>query len=138
MKLTPEQETQIRLLSDTDLYAQAQDFARTHPPVEPSQIAGLLEFSRSWQELEQFVKHQKDDRDWGTGSKAHYRDFYAALDAYLDKLRQDVQGRYGFVSDDLTKKQTRRRTARFAGLLAREFIQHLAAEVLWKKEVEGR
>jgi hypothetical protein len=141
MKPTPEQETKIRLLSDTELYEQAEKLVSAHPVVAGSQMEGLLEYSRSWDELTRFVKHQKDDRNWGEpgkSKKAHYRDFYTALDAYLNELYRDVKGRHQFVPGGLTKKETSKKSSYFAGLLAREFIQHLVAEMLWQEEVKSR
>lgn len=137
MKLTPEQESQIRQLSDAEMYPEAVDFASQYPPVQKSQMAGLLEFSRSWEELAGFVRHQKDDRDWGEPGKskrAHYKDFYTALDAHLNELRRRSREQYNFVPDGLTKNENRQQTDFFAGLLAREFIQHLVAEMMWKEE----
>lgn len=133
MKLTTGHQVQIRLLSDSDLYRQAITFAQKHPSIENRQMTGLVEFSRSWKELTDFVKHQKG-RDWG--KKEHYSKFYTALDAYLTDLRRDVKNKHGFVPDGLTTSEARGYTDYFSGLLAREFIQHLAAEMMWKREVK--
>ncbi|MBU0496243.1 MAG: hypothetical protein KKA73_07110 [Chloroflexi bacterium] len=140
MKPSLEEEQRIRLISDGDLYGQAQDFSCAHLPVEGKQMAGLLEFSRSWDELTAFVRHQKDDRDWGEpgkSKKAHYKDFYAALDTYLGELRTRVQSPYGFVPLGKLDSAQRNRRDWMAGLLAREFIQHLVAEMMWKEETRS-
>ena len=132
MKPTPEQKVQIRLLSDGQLYDQAVTFVKQNDTVENKQMAGLLEFSRSWQELLKFVRHQKG-RDWQR-KKAHYADFYTQLEQQLEQLRAKVKSEYGMVPHGLTKKETSRHTEYFAGLLAREFIQHLVAEMMWKEK----
>ena len=141
MKLTPDQEPQIRLLSDGDIYRAAMTFANEQQKVIEysqfnSQINGLLQFSRSWSELTGFVNHQKS-RDW-QGVRQSYGGFYTALSQQLKELRRDVKDKYGFVPDGLTKRESNELTNFFAGLLAREFIQHLAAEMMWKsKEVQS-
>jgi hypothetical protein len=139
IRLTPEQETQIRLLSDGDIYRAAMTFANEQEDVIAysqfnSQVNGLLQFSRSWGELTSFVKHQKS-RDW-QGVRQSYGEFYTALKSQLDDMRGDVKGKYGFVPDDLTKRESNELADFFVGLLARAFIQHLAAEMMWKKEVK--
>jgi len=93
-------------------------------------MAGLLEFSRSWEELLKFVRHQKG-RDWQR-KKAHYADFYTQLEQQLEQLRAKVKNEYGMVPHGLTKRETAKHTQYFAGLLATELIQHLVAEMMWK------
>ena len=132
MRPTPEQENEIRLLSDTDLYDRAMAFASKHESTARhrttnNQLQGLMEFSRSWGELDRFVKHQKS-------KEQAYQTFYVALASSLNELY--ALAKIKFVPDDLTKKERREQTAFFAGLLAREFIQHLTAEMMWKKEVQ--
>ncbi len=130
MRPTPEQERAIRLLSDTDLYQQAMDFARrftsaARTRTAKSQLQGLLEFSRTWNELDSFVKHQK-------GKSHDYSEFYTALAHEMRNLRARAQTE--FVPDGLVKRETSRQTELFAGLLAREFVQHLTAEMMWNSE----
>lgn len=132
MKPTAEQKDQIRLLSDGELYDQAIVFVRQNDTVENKQMAGLLEYSRSWEELLKFVRHQKG-RDWQR-KKAHYADFYTELEQYLTQLRAKVKSEYGMVPHNLTKRETAKYTQCFAGLLATEFIQHLVAEMMWKEK----
>ena len=129
MKLTPEQESEIRLLSDTDLYHKAMTFAKTHEATAQhrttgSQLQGLLQFSRSWKELDDFVKHQKS-------KEQAYKQFYEALHSGLGEIQNIAKSK--FVPNGLTKRERRKRTVFFTGLLAREFIQHLAAEMMWKE-----
>lgn len=135
IKMTSDQMERIRLLEDGDLFHRAVTFAHSQPSVENKQLAGLLEFSRSWKELTYFVHHQKG-RTW-TGRKAPYQDFYNALDSYLQQdLRSQVKGNLGLIPAELTKKETNRRIDHFAGLLAQSFIQHLVAEMRWQEEVK--
>jgi hypothetical protein len=140
-KLSPEEQEKFRLLSDGKLYQDAIDFAGRTPPIEKSQMAGLLEYSHAWEALETFVKHQKDDRDWGEpgrSNRAHYQEFYNELSAYLSDLYDDVQQKYGFVfPEGLTKNEKKDQIDFFAGLLAQEFIQHLAAEMMWQAWRQG-
>ena len=124
MKLTPKQEAQLRLLSDEELYRQAMAFVQESGTIENKQMSGLLEFSRSWKELEQFVNHQ-EGRDWGQpgkSKKAYYKTFYTKLKEQLKQLRS-------FIPSGLTEEEA----DYFAGRLAREFIQHLVAEMRWKE-----
>ena len=134
MRPTPEQEIRIRLLSDADLYDGAMTFAREHESTAQhrttkSQLQGLVEFSRSWTELDDFVKHQRSKNQ-------AYQAFYIALDSKLGDLH--ARAKAEFVPGDLTKKERNEQTKFFAGLLAREFIQHLAAEMMWQGEVQGQ
>jgi hypothetical protein len=134
MRLTHKQEVEIRLLSDTDLYHRAMAFAREHEAAAQhrttnSQLQGLIEFSRSWGELERFVKHQKS-------KEQAYKTFYVALDASLAELH--ILAKRQFVPDGLTKRERREQADFFAGLLGREFVQHLTAEMMWKREVQSR
>jgi len=123
----------IRLLSDTDMYQHAITFVRETDgigEIKKKQIAGLMEFSRSWSELKSFITHQKE-RDW-KGREA-YKTFFASLQQAMDKLRRDVKDTYELVPPNLTKTETNRITDQYAGLLAREFIQHLATEMLFNR-----
>lgn len=140
MQLTSKHRSKIRKLSDTELYHEAMTFAGEHSPIANSQMTGLLEYSRSWAEINDFVAHQLK-RDWGEPGKskrAHYREFYAALHKWLESLRRKLKDDYGFIPDDLTKKETRSLTGLFGGLLAREFIQHLATEMMYLNTKEAK
>ena len=83
------------------------------------QINGLLEFSRSWDELTKFVNKQKT-RDW-QNKQSTYGKFYAELDQQLRDLQQLAKDQ--FVSGEMSKSELRERTQVFAGLIAGEFIQ---------------
>jgi hypothetical protein len=135
LELTSEQREKIRLLSDDEMYRDAIAFAEKQEKIITyrqfgHQIQGLQEYARSFKELAAFVKHQRR-RDWA-GKSQSFEAFYTALHEYLNQLRGAVQEKYGFVPDDLTHNETREQTEFFAGLLAHEFIQHLAAEMMWQ------
>ncbi len=143
MKLTTEQEACIRHLSDSEIYRLAVAFANEtelQAVLEyrsfGSQINGLLQFSCSWGELVAFVRHQRG-RNW-QGQKQSYEGFYTALETRLDRILADTKETYHLVADGLSKNETRTQQEFFAGLLAREFVQHLYAEMLYRKEVKKR
>ncbi len=139
-KLSPEEQERIRLLSDGEIYQRAIEFAKEQEEIIAyrqfgHQISGLEAYARSFGELDEFVNHQKG-RNW-EGKSQSFEGFYTALANYLNELREDVQNKYGFVPyEGATKKEQRF----FAGLLAQEFIQHLAAEMMWQawKQKEGK
>lgn len=101
---------QVRLLSDNELYQKAKAFVdECHEQfVEGKQQAGLLEFSRSWGELDAFIGHQKS-RDWENISKkkAHYKVFYASLETSLQEVR-DLVTQQKFVSGELPSNRKAR------------------------------
>lgn len=135
MKLTHTQLQQIRLISDTDLYQDAERFLAEHGAVERNQVEGLRDYARSLSELEQFVRHQSE-RDW-QGRKEHYRDFYNGLSQYLQRLRQRIKEQYQLVPEGLAKKEAKEQVDFFASLLAQEFLQHLASELVYKSICSG-
>lgn len=126
----------IRLLSDTDMYQRAITFVRETNgigEIKKKQIAGLMEFSHSWSELRSFITHQRD-RDWK--EKEFYKNFFISLLRVIDNLRTEVKSKHGLVSPGLTTAEANRTTDLYAGLLAHEFIQHLAAEMLYNRRNE--
>ena len=128
---TVEEWQRIRVLSDTVLYDRAVAFAAAVPPVENKQVNSLLEFSRSIFDLATYVKHQRD-RKW-TEREANLKKFYTALyDAVFDIVR-DTKDVWKLVPAGLSKVETQKRTGIFATLLAREFVQHLTAELLYAR-----
>jgi hypothetical protein len=136
MTTADEVSDRIRLLSDTDMYQRAITFVRETDGIgniKKKQVAGLMEFSRSWGELRSFITHQRD-RDW-KGNES-YKDFFTSLLRAVDNLRTAVKEKYGLVPSDLTKTESNHITDLYAGLLAREFIQHLAAEMLYNRRNE--
>ena len=115
------------MLSDGALYTDAVRFVGAHRPPDSAQLNGLLGFSQEFEILDRFVKHQLE-RDWGTGGKGHYKDFYEALKTYLAKTRKQAETE--FVDPGLSRDQSRKAVDFYAGILAHEFIQHLVAEAL--------
>jgi len=142
MEATLVEKTRIRYLSDGELYQQATgfvtDFLVEHSVIENKQMRGLWEFSRSWDELSSFVRHQQG-RDWGElgrSRKAHYGLFYRELDKHLKGLQQKAEAEFG--STDLGKKEKKRRKDFYAGLLAQEFVQHVTTEMLLQDSIRRR
>jgi hypothetical protein len=135
-KLSPEEQERIRLLSDGEIYQQAIEFAKEQEDIIAyrqfgHQVNGLEEHARSFKELEVFVDHQKN-RNW-EDKRQSFEGFYTELANYLNDLRGDVKDEYGLVSSEGAENQTNF----FAGLLAREFVQHLAAEMKWQAWRQG-
>lgn len=140
MKLTPEQEICIRLLSEKELYHQAITFARSQEALTQdntqcqNQLTGLLQFSRSWDELTSFVKHQRE-RDW-QGKREVYKTFYTEIEKQLDGFIEMAKENTVLVPQGLSKKETRERATNAAAAMAGEFLQHLYAEML--QQMEGK
>lgn len=131
--MTPDEEARLRLFSDNELLEEAVHFA-TDLELPPAQINGLLSFSLGeWSELERFVTHQAD-RNWPDvrGGEHPTKSFYKEMKKKLTWLRERGVA-LGFVPDGLTKNESRERTSSVAIRLAREFIQHLSAELLFQK-----
>lgn len=125
---------QIRLMSDEQLYREAVNFITEQHPVDgQTQMASLLSYTQSWDDLIGFVRHQSQ-RDW-IGRKTYYKQFYIALESYLKQLSQQVETR--FPPDPNASKQAKRAWVdRYTLLVAREFVQHLAAENLYQEKVK--
>lgn len=130
--MTLEQEMRLNLLSDGLLYQEANAFAkefRAEKDPTPSQLNGLLAVSQSWGNLERYVNHQAG-RNWqaSKGQDVHpTKAFYDALKPKLAWLKQQAQD---FLPEGLTKNEVRDYTTNMATHLAREFTQHLVAELL--------
>ncbi len=136
----PAQAEKIRLLADSEIYSKAITFADKQSAITITnhQLAGLRQFSRSWDELirfvhHQFVRHQKNFVRHQK-NKDCYHDFYNALHTDLQALRARVRDE--FVPANLTKQETKSRVDHFAGQLAHAFIQHLVAEIEWRQKKE--
>lgn len=120
------EELTIRLLSDDLLYQEAVRFAE-NKNVRPAQINGLLAFSKGeWSELEKFINHQANR------TAHHAKEFYVELKTKLQWLRKQAQ-ETGLIPDGLTKQEAKACVDALAVGLAREFIQHLSAELLCRK-----
>jgi hypothetical protein len=133
--MTPEEEARLRLLSDGILYQMAETFVAEHGTFADDeqgrmQVNGLLKYVRDGMvELDSFAQKQAT-RDW-TGRKEHYSKIYQALRSELRKLIELAKSN-GLVPGDMADNRARRTEA--AARLAQEFIQHLAAEMLYPKE----
>jgi hypothetical protein len=139
MSINEEQMRLIRVLSDTELYKQAIDFLNTEvevnhqfeqrPPLPNTQINGLLNVAQAntYGELIDFIKHQRD-RTW-QGKNAHIKIFYQDLERVLKEMPEFAK-REGLIPEDISIQKTREEIQKISGLLACEFIQHLAAENL--------
>jgi hypothetical protein len=119
------------VLSDGELYQRAQKFVATTPAVENKQVNSLLEFSRSIYHLLIYVQHQRD-RKWSE-REANLKKFYTALYEALTRIVRDTRDLWKFVAPGIGEVEAQRRTGIFATLLAREFIQHLVAEMLYTR-----
>jgi hypothetical protein len=127
----------INLLSDTTLYDEALQFLREHPQIpETCQLVGLIAFSRTWNELLTYVKHQ-GDRDWET-RKAHYKAFYRDLQKYLNGPHEGLRQRVPTLVTALQnqdQKPSRESLDAWSQVLAQEFIQHLVAHASLQAKV---
>ena len=132
MNLLQEVRERIGLLSDGLLYKRAIELARQHRSVDGAQLNGLLQYAQEWRELTQFVDKQRK-RDWPqTGRKHHYKHFYDDLYKELLQLERNAAE---FVPVGLARRQQQAQISFYAGLLAREFVQQLVAEVLFTQTV---
>jgi hypothetical protein len=133
---TSEEATRIRVLGDGVLYDEARSFVAKycvdHYP-KPAQIQGLLEYSNDWNTLISFVKHQADDRDQHAD-----KEFYQSLKRWLNEFRSRVQTEWGFTFGEMSKDQLNKKLGVFCGLLAQDFIQHLAAEMRYQSALNKR
>ena len=129
LKLTEEELARARYVSDTVLYERARKFVQTTPAVENKQLNGALEFSRSLRDLMLFVVNQKNRR-W-TEKEAHMREYYDALYDALMRIVRDTRDIWGFVPRGLPEEEAQQRTAVFADMLARDFIQYMTAEMMY-------
>ncbi len=117
---------QLRHLSDTVLYAEAQKFLKEHQPPDHSQLNGLLAFSRNAKELTGYVTRQRE-RNWGEGYKGHYSAFYGALDKTLRNMKDFLLQINSAVDQKISKADTRAAQ----DILSREFIHHVVAHALF-------
>lgn len=135
MNPSSEVRERIGLLSDGVLYERAIEFARQHEPVDAAQLNGLLQYAQEWHDLTSFVDKQRK-RDWPqTGRTRHYKEFYDDLHEALRQLERDAAE---FVPAGLSRHEQQAQTALYAGLLAREFVQHQVAEAQFAQTVGRR
>lgn len=140
-------EKRVRVLSDGPLLEQAVAFAREVVQFAPrdkdlksSQLQGLQQYSRGeWGELMDFVHHQAS-RKWEERNHEPHptKRFYDALGKQLNLLRQQERlEQWGLLPPGLSKKQYQDQAPAVAGRLAREFVQHLVAEMLFRRSAPG-
>lgn len=127
----------IQLLSDTVLYPEAIAFMRKlvrdqHcDPLPASQVAGLLNIAEAakYDELRRFIVHQRD-RNWPP-SKRDIKSFYTALEETLSLVqRKRLRDEFHLVTNEHGRNvnDIRQEVDELMAEVAREFIQHLAAE----------
>jgi hypothetical protein len=122
------------LLSDGALYERAVEFVQQHELVADAQLNGLLQYAQEWHDLTRFVDRQRQ-RDWAQSSRTeHYGQFYNDLHEALRQLEREVAR---FVLAGLARREQQAQTAFYAGLLAREFVQHLVAEAQFAQTVRS-
>lgn len=132
MRLTPPEAERIRILSDGGLYEEAVSFvhkncADRYP--NAAQVEGLVEYSIDWYSLVKFVRHQS--------SKPHHHDqkFYQALDKWLKDSPGRLAAEWALDASAPTAAESKARRDWLCGLVAREFVQHVAAEVRYRSAV---
>ena len=130
---TTQEWEKIRVISDGELYDRAAKFVAAAPAVENKQVNSLLEYSRSIFDLLAFVQHQRD-RKWSS-REANMEKYNTVLFDTLFELVRDTKDRWHFVDAKLGPVEAQKRTAIFATLLAREFIQHIVAEMLYVRRL---
>ena len=117
MAVTIEQAQKIRLLSDGELYDKAVNFVKEYPEyihskVSNAQLNGLQNAIRAgdWNEILSYA----DNRLKRGTTVDELRTFYDSLKKYLEELEEQEEIRYA---------------------LAKEFIQHLVAEVNYQQQI---
>lgn len=147
MATSTEQMRLLRALSDVELYQQAMNFLNTEveinrefvprPPLPNTQIHGLLNVAQAntFSELKRFIKHQHSGRSWQDKNE-HIKIFYEDLERAIGKLPEFAKSE-GLIEEGLSKKQNAEEVQKISGLLACEFIQHLAAENLVREKVRS-
>jgi len=133
-------ERTVAHLSDIYLYPEATDLLRRYQVnyelPKNQQLIGLLTFSRTWNELLTYVKHQ-EKRDWGRREE-HYKEFYAILRRYLEDPKSGlylrIKTQFNLIPENLNKNEIRALTEAWSDALAHEFIQHLVAEALYQTQ----
>lgn len=135
IKPTPEQLLQIRLLSDGELYQMARKFVADNRAIDSNrQAVSLVMHTQNWDDLDRYVNNQVG-RDWDSQTKyAGYKLFFQNLKNHLAMLRKKVEEEWFPPGPQYTTKNERKVWANhFAILVAREFLQHLAAENFYRR-----
>lgn len=134
LTLTLPEAERIRVLSDGDLYEEALRFVKTHCAdryPNTAQVQGMVEYSIDWYSLNKFTSHQS--------SKPHHHDhdFYKALYKWLQDSRGRLESEWGLSISAPTTAESKLRRDWLCGLVAREFVQHVAAEIRYRTAVGG-
>jgi hypothetical protein len=132
--ISKQEQVQIRLLSENELYTQAIALIKgLSKSLPPSQINGLLNVSLSctYQELQDFVTAQNRRSTWSSRD-AHIPGFYGALAPRIKQLE-----RY---ADTIAAKRTEQASQAdkdaLTMALVREYIQHLLGANAYKEALE--
>lgn len=136
MLITREQTRQIQVVSETMLYQQVLDFFRAgaktaqgktveRTPLTNTQINGLVNIvqASTYQELLNFVEHQYTRNMRDERITRYYKDLRPILEQLPTLAQQE-----GILTDGLPTQQADEEMQIVHLLLARELIQHLAAE----------
>jgi hypothetical protein len=132
--ITEQEQAQIRLLSETELYPQAVALMKgLSKPLPPTQINGLLNVSLSctYKELTDFVEAQHHRSTWPENAP-QIPGFYRALVPKIKQLE-----RYALLI--AAKRPERASLADQEALtmaIIREYIQHLLGENAYKEALE--
>ncbi len=133
IQATAAQLQKIRMLSDGELYQMACRFVDENGTIDSKkQVVSLVAHTQTWDDLIAFVNHQAG-RDWESQRRyAGYKQFFQALKDYLNALPKKISTEWFPVNPEFTKKQRRNWKNYFAILVAREFLQHLEAENMYR------
>jgi hypothetical protein len=140
-------EQRVRVLSDGPILDDAIAFAREVVEFAPrekdlraSQLHGLQQYARGdWGELKDFVRHQVSRKWEGRDGETHpTKRFYDTLGKQLNLLGQQARlEQWELLPAGLPKKQFQDQVPAVAIRLAREFVQHLVAEILFRRSAIG-
>src|SRR5438128_617517 len=132
--LTEQEQAQIRLLSENELYPQAIAFMKgLSKPLPPTQINGLLNVSLSctYKELKDFVDAQHRRSTWPSRD-AHIPGFYRGLGPRIAQLE-----RYALtMAANRTERASQEDKEALTMAIVREFIQHLLGENAYREALE--
>ena len=130
--ITEDEQRQVRLLSDTDLYPQAVALMQGIGSSLPStQINGLLNVSqgRVYVVLVRFIERQEGRKTWPQ-KEEHIPRFYRQLALKLKEFEVVAAS----ILKPRTPPASREDRQELNALLAREFIQHVLAENAYMQE----
>jgi len=134
IKSTPEQLQKLRLLSDGELYRMACKFiADNHSIDSKKQAVSLVAHTQTWDDIDGFVNKQAS-RDWESQTKyAGYKQFFQNLKSSLNVFRKRVEEEWFPPGAEYNTKDKRKAWINhFSIVVAREFLQHLEAENMYK------